>query len=110
MIEGLPQWRCHKVVGAFKIGSITPNPAADGHYMLHADLGIAPQRTGEPARSVGLPIVYVTQEFFRARVSDNSRPVRFPQEYIGGYLVQYEDGYLSWSPAKAFEEGYTRIG
>jgi hypothetical protein len=25
---------------------------------------------------------------------------------IGDYLVRYEDGYLSWSPAKAFEEGY----
>ena len=27
----------------------------------------------------------------------------------GDFLVAYEDGYLSWSPAKAFEEGYTRI-
>ncbi len=26
---------------------------------------------------------------------------------VGDYLVRYEDGYLSWSPAKAFEEGYT---
>lgn len=25
-----------------------------------------------------------------------------------GYFVQYEDGYTSWSPTKAFEEGYTR--
>lgn len=28
---------------------------------------------------------------------------------IGGYYVRYEDGYESWSPAKAFEEGYTEI-
>lgn len=27
----------------------------------------------------------------------------------GDYLVVYEDGYKSISPAKAFEEGYTRI-
>lgn len=28
----------------------------------------------------------------------------------GDYLVQYEpDGYLSWSPKKAFEDGYTRV-
>ena len=27
----------------------------------------------------------------------------------GGYYVVYEDGYKSFSPAKAFEEGYTRI-
>lgn len=26
---------------------------------------------------------------------------------VGGYLVVYEDGYKSYSPAKAFEEGYS---
>jgi hypothetical protein len=28
---------------------------------------------------------------------------------VGGYYVRYKDGFESWSPAKAFEEGYTRI-
>lgn len=28
---------------------------------------------------------------------------------IGDYLVRYDDGYLSWSPKKAFEEGYTEV-
>lgn len=28
---------------------------------------------------------------------------------IGDYFVRYEDGYVSWSPAKAFEEGYMEI-
>lgn len=27
----------------------------------------------------------------------------------GGYLVRYEDGYLSWSLKKVFEDGYRRI-
>ena len=27
----------------------------------------------------------------------------------GGYWVQYDDTYESFSPAKAFEDGYTRI-
>ena len=27
----------------------------------------------------------------------------------GGYYVVYDDGYKSYSPAKAFEEGYVRI-
>ena len=27
----------------------------------------------------------------------------------GGYYVVYEDGYTSYSPAKAFEDGYTPI-
>lgn len=28
------------------------------------------------------------------------------QPQVGGYFVQYADGYQSYSPAKAFEEGY----
>lgn len=28
---------------------------------------------------------------------------------VGGYFVVYVDGYESFSPATAFEEGYTRI-
>ena len=26
-----------------------------------------------------------------------------------GYLVQYSDNYASWSPKKAFEDGYIKI-
>lgn len=26
-----------------------------------------------------------------------------------GYLVRYADGFLSWSPTQAFENGYTRM-
>lgn len=29
-------------------------------------------------------------------------------EIVGGYYVVYNDGYKSWSPAQAFEEGYTK--
>jgi len=28
---------------------------------------------------------------------------------IGDWLIRYKDGYLSWSPAEAFETGYTRM-
>lgn len=28
---------------------------------------------------------------------------------IGDYWVRYEDDYESWSPAKAFEDGYTLL-
>lgn len=29
--------------------------------------------------------------------------------HVGGYYVVYGDGYKSFSPAKAFEDGYTRV-
>lgn len=28
---------------------------------------------------------------------------------VGGYYVLYDDGYQSWSPAEAFETGYTKV-
>lgn len=31
------------------------------------------------------------------------------ESLVGGYLVRYLDGYTSWSPAEAFEEGYTSL-
>lgn len=47
---------------------------------------------------------------------ENFVPMLMPKEWldkhnpeVGGYLVFYKDGYKSFSPAKAFEEGYTRI-
>lgn len=40
-------------------------------------------------------------------VSDAYMAKHNPQ--IGGYYVRYADGYESWSPAKAFEEGYAEV-
>lgn len=42
----------------------------------------------------------------------NSVPAEWVEKHkpqVGGYYVVYEDDYVSYSPAKAFEEGYTRI-
>lgn len=43
-------------------------------------------------------------------------PFEVSREYLdkhqpeaGGYYVRYADGYESFSPASAFEKGYTRI-
>lgn len=41
------------------------------------------------------------------RVSSEYVEKHDPQ--IGGYYVLYEDGYESWSPAEAFENGHTQI-
>jgi hypothetical protein len=53
-----------------------------------------------------------------ALIFEDSRyaPIKVSQEYVrkhnpqpGGYYVRYKDGYESWSPADAFESGYTEI-
>jgi hypothetical protein len=83
----MPRYKCHKEVWALKIEGIL--------YHGHGTNGRA---TITPAEKGYAPF-----EVDAAYVQRHK-----PQ--IGGYYVVYDDGYKSFSPAKAFEEGYTRIG
>lgn len=71
---------CHKVLSAGKIERLEPE---EGGLRAHLVDG----------GSAFLPAEFVDK--------------RGPS--VGGYLVEYEDGYLSFSPAKAFERGYRLI-
>lgn len=84
----LPQYRCHKVVRAAKITAIEvpPDQAEELPLVAHLTLG-----------EIG-GVWTAPQDWM-----DKNKP------QAGGYLVEYEDGYRSYSPAKAFEEGYTKI-
>ena len=81
--EGLPIWRSHKVVQALKIRTLSPINDPEGSTVMYAE-------GSEPLR------------LSRAYVEKHE-----PKE--GGYYVRYEDGYESWSPAEAFEGGYTPL-
>ncbi len=80
----MPRYRCHKEVWALKIAELSEYDREGGVTMYPADEGFAPFR--------------LDREFM-----ERHRPV------AGGYYVVYTDGYKSYSPAKAFEEGYARI-
>jgi len=81
----MPKYRSHKEVWALKIGdSIAVNQHGDATLSI-ADGGFAPVEV-------------------KAEVVSRY----FPSP--GDYYVRYADGYESISPAKAFEEGYTRVG
>lgn len=95
----LPLYNCHKQVHALKIANIEKKaPTIDE---LEAILKEDPNRkevigaTITPAEE-GLAPFTVSQEFIMKH-----RPE------VGGYYVVYKDGYTSFSPAQAFEEGYT---
>ena len=79
----MPKYRCHKEVWALKILDVGTVPNGDG-FITPAD---------DEYASFPVPAAYM----------EKHRP------QAGGYYVQYEDGYRSFSPAKAFEDGYTRI-
>lgn len=84
----LPEYVCHKVVRAAKIVAIGigPEPGVDA---------VPSARRGVRLALEGAAHVDVSQLWMQTK---SAQP--------GGYFVQYEDGYSSFSPAKAFEEGY----
>jgi hypothetical protein len=85
----LPQYQCHKIVRAAKITEIKPwIDTTDPNSKAMAQLVF-----GEIHGTVDVEFAWV----------ERFKPV------AGGYFVVYEDGYTSFSPAKAFEEGYTKL-
>lgn len=77
----LPRYKCHKIVRAAKILWISGNFA---HIRMHFEKPYDP--------------FVVRRQWW---IEKNAQ--------VGGYYVIYDYGYASFSPAKAFEEGYTRI-
>ena len=81
----MPRYKCHKEVWALKIKEIQPvNLGEDGAVIVPEENGYAPFR--------------VTGKYMQKH-----KPIE------GGYFVQYKGGYQSFSPADAFEGGYTRV-
>lgn len=84
----LPKYVCHKEVHAAKILEV-----------------IDPTQPGNE-----------TDGSRKLNVQGPYMPIRVDREYVqkhkpeaGGYYVVYADGYKSFSPAKAFEDGYTKV-
>lgn len=88
----MPRYRCHKEVWAIKIERVQLD--AD-------DARVENRETDGSAR------LFVEGPYATIRVP--SSYVRKHQPQAGGYFVVYKDGYQSFSPADAFEDGYTRI-
>ena len=82
----LPRWKCHKEVSAFNIRTISMDVEAKRLFLWPDEK----QRYGDP--------VEVSLQWFAKHAPE-----------VGGYYVRYDDGYESYSPAGAFEAGYTLI-
>lgn len=79
----MPKYKCIKDVWALKIKSIITD--GDG----------------------GATIIPEEPEYAPFKVSFEYISKHKPQ--VGGYYIVYKDGYKSFSPAKAFDEGYVLI-
>ena len=89
----MPKYKCIKDVWALKIKSI----------VFDSDLAA---KTG---RETDGSATFTPED-------DRFAPIKLSAEYVrkhkpveGGYYVVYKDGYQSFSPASAFEEGYVLI-
>lgn len=81
----LPVWDCHKQVEALKIVEILE---MDGKLFFRGDDGT---------------LIPTDVDWLRKHDVDH-----VAEGEALGYYVRYKDGYTSWSPVKAFEEGYHR--
>lgn len=82
------KYRCHKVVTAGKIVAAERNETTGGCFVTVL---------GGEQINVHPDILAKAGQAMDANIKDM------------GYLVVYDDGYTSWSPTKAFEEGYTEM-
>jgi hypothetical protein len=87
----LPRYKCHKEVWAAKIMAVDVKRGVEG-FRLGARLSLD---FGDGRESA------------YAEVDGKWLSKHSPE--VGGYYVQYDDGYRSYSPAAAFESGYTLI-
>ena len=86
----MPKYKCHKEVWALKIKSIV----RDGE--------------GENRDSDGSAMITPEEECYAPfRVEGDYLHKNKP--FVGGYYVVYKDGYKSFSPADAFEDGYSKL-
>ena len=88
------------------MGAMTPMPQYQSHKKVWA-LKISKIHWDEDGQGIG---VVFEDKAFSMRAFTAAQLKGKPTPEPGWYMVQYEDGYISFSPEKAFEEGYTLVG
>lgn len=86
-----PEYESHKVIRAAKIVGVETN---HGGGRIVQKIWVRP--AGEEFDGCGIDEFWPTVDEMAEKAQ------------VGGYAILYPDGFKSISPAKAFEEGYTR--
>lgn len=89
----MPKYKCHKEVWALKIKAI----ARDS------------DKAREEQRETDGSAMITPEEYRYAPFKVDAAYMHKHKPEVGGYYVVYEDGYKSFSPAKAFEDGYSPV-
>lgn len=99
----MPRYKSHKTVWALKIAAIElKRPTlAELETILNSE---TTDTSNEPVAA----IIHPADEGY-APFAVGESYMRKHKPEVGGYYVVYADGYKSFSPAQAFEEGYTPL-
>lgn len=84
-----PKYESHKIVQAAKIVRIE-------------------DPSGGPS-GLQVRVIWVSVDDGPEEIFDPTVPGMREKAEVGGYAMLYSDGFKSISPAKQFEEGYTRV-
>ena len=95
-MKEMPKYRSHKIIHALKIKTIEFCNLNKENKDTDEGAYITPEEKG-------FVVFRVDRDFVEKRIT-----LPLPHGDCGYYVV-YDDGYKSWSPTKAFEEGYDRI-
>jgi hypothetical protein len=95
----MPRYKCHKQVWALKIKSVVCH--------AHPDPAVSIEEFCKTEAFGGGNLFFEDERYAMRTFTPDWYRKHKPES--GGYFVVYDDGYESYSPAKAFEDGYTRV-
>ena len=85
--KDMQSYQCHKIVSAGQINSIVSHPVMEGAVCCVVDIN------------------FTDGTAFRT----NGKFIERHKPELHGYIVKYNDNYVSYSPKEAFEDGYSLI-
>lgn len=86
----MQKYRSHKIVEAADLGSKNIQVLLNGNGSISVTIA-----HGDKAEYLEIPASRVASKTI--------------DEIEDGYVVRYDDGFVSWSPRKPFEDGYAAI-